>query len=454
MSLAKSFLRPLFFLVTLVVLVASVAPVMAAPQPQDLAPTYRIFATRQGLVGRMTANGHIIVPRDRFVALPSWAVLSPKGTDRFRVRVTYKGRSVIVPVWDVGPWNTSDEYWTGNRRYSDLPVGVPMAAAAYLNGYNGGRDEQGRRVNNPNGIDIADGTFWDDLQMTRNDWVEVSFLWLGADPGPGAAVAVTAPVPPQSAPAGPPAAPAPPVATPEGALVVDDSEAGFTRQGQPWREAPCGVAGSHTWTGSTTNPAKATAAATWIPALPAPGPYELLVYLPACDGPATRSARYQISHDGGVATVSVDQQAGSDTWLSLGTYAFGGNPANPPRVLLDDLAGDDGRAVRYDAMAWLPRSDTSPPVARVSAIQREGNGYRISWSGNDDLGAIVSYDIQVRQLPRGGWNDWQRATSATTAWFGPDEGRHFAFRARGRDSAGNLQPWPENADMDTTQATP
>ena len=142
--------RRSLMIVVLIILVTIFTPVQAAPttsppQQTTLAPTYRIFATREGLVGRRTANGHIIQPRDRFVALPCWCVLSPKGTDHFKVRLTYNGRSVVVPVWDVGPWNTRDDYWNPNRRYSDLPVGMPMAEAAYYHGYNGGRDEWGRR---------------------------------------------------------------------------------------------------------------------------------------------------------------------------------------------------------------------------------------------------------------------------------------------------------------------
>ena len=67
---------------------------------------------------------------------------------------------------------------------------------------------------------------------------------------------------------------------------------------------------------------------------------------------------------------------------------------------------------------------------------------------------VPTYDVQVRLLPKGGWTDWKVGTSDTGAWFGPDEGKHFAFRVRGRDWAGNQEPWPEAADMETTQAVP
>jgi hypothetical protein len=91
----------------LVVMAAGAAQVRAAPAAspgrQELAPTYRVLATREGLVGRRTANNHVIKSRDHFVSLPSWSVLSPKDTSQFAVRLTYNGRTVIAPVWDVGP---------------------------------------------------------------------------------------------------------------------------------------------------------------------------------------------------------------------------------------------------------------------------------------------------------------------------------------------------------------
>lgn len=459
-SMSEGIIRRSMALAILALLVASAAHVEAAPAPkpaQQLAPTYRIYATREGLVGNTTANGHIVQPRDRFVALPSWSVLSPAGSSKFSVRVTYGGRSVVVPVWDVGPWNTKDDYWSPNRRYSDLPVGRPMAEAAFFDDYNGGRDERGRNIQHPNGIDIADGTFWDDLGMKRDDWVIVSFLWLGEDPGPGNAVPIT----PPSAPAAPPAPPAPttgpppkPVEVEQGATALDNGAAGYNASGEPWYDASCGLGGSHSWTYSTSKPDKATASAAWTPQLPQAGFYELRVYVPECGERATSSARYRVSHDGAVTDVTIDQQASAGSWATLGAFHFGGANNGEPRVELSDLTGDDKRAVRFDALAWAPRNDSAAPNATVTQIQRKANGYQITWGGEDDLSGIATYDLQVRLLPKGGWTDWKRGTPDTSAWFGPDEGKQFEFRVRGTDWAGNQEPWPEAADMNTTQATP
>jgi hypothetical protein len=157
---------------------AAPPPALAAAQTQPSA-AHRLYATRIGLIGRTTANGTVIAPEDRFVALPSRRVLAARGSRDYEVRIDYKGRSVTVPVWDIGPWNVRDNYWDpGHRRdmWNDLPSGRPQSAAAYFEAYNGGRDGFGRRILSPASIDISDAAFYE-LGMTGADWVHVTWLW-------------------------------------------------------------------------------------------------------------------------------------------------------------------------------------------------------------------------------------------------------------------------------------
>jgi len=149
-----------------------------------IAPTFTVHATRLGLVGRRTANGHRIGKRDRFVALPCVCVLSSRGGNEYMVRITYNGRSVVAPVYDVGPWNTRDNYWDpqDQRYFSDLRQGWPQDHAAFFDGHNNGRAQHGR-VRFPTAIDIADGIWWDDFGIKGDRAVvEVTFLWMGRDP--------------------------------------------------------------------------------------------------------------------------------------------------------------------------------------------------------------------------------------------------------------------------------
>ncbi|MDT0379772.1 hypothetical protein RM572_13485 [Streptomyces sp. DSM 42041] len=154
----------------------------AKERPQAAAAfSATVFATREGLVGHTTANGHVIQPNDHFVALPSRRGLSPRGSHEYSVRVCGPARCETAPVWDVGPWNTKDDYWNPSsvrEMWKDLPQGRPEAQAAYQDDYNGGADQFGRQVANPAGIDLADGTFYN-VGLNDNGWVTVTYLWTG-----------------------------------------------------------------------------------------------------------------------------------------------------------------------------------------------------------------------------------------------------------------------------------
>lgn len=173
--------------------------------------SYKVFATREGLTGGTTSNGHVITENDQFVALPSRQALDADGKGDYTVRLcTDSGRCATVPVWDVGPWNTDDDYWNPappRTTYTDLPQGMPQAQAAFQNKYNDGQDGFGRSVKNPAGIDVADGTFHA-LGLGDNSFVTVDYLWTGrAGEAPGDVHLATAdspqnPVTVRSTPAG------------------------------------------------------------------------------------------------------------------------------------------------------------------------------------------------------------------------------------------------------------
>ena len=155
--------------------------------------TLRVYATREGLVGGTTANGHVIKERDHFVALPSTKVLCSKNGYEYQVKLEHNGYMEIAPVWDIGPWNIHDNYWDPEEdrliyqylkaggQHGGLGQGLPESQAAYEDDFNSGQDEFDRRVVNPAGIDLADGTFWDGLNLSDNAWISVKYLWLEGD---------------------------------------------------------------------------------------------------------------------------------------------------------------------------------------------------------------------------------------------------------------------------------
>ncbi|NNJ09918.1 hypothetical protein EKD04_006220 [Chloroflexales bacterium ZM16-3] len=305
----------------------------AAADPYAVAPTFRIRATRQGMIGGRTANGFVIPPHARFVSLPCWCALSSKGGDEYKVRITYRGRSTVVPVYDVGPYSARDDYWNTQRKgYPDLERGWPMDHAAYYEGYNGKQADKGY-VRFPTAMDVGDGAWIDDLGIVGDQAeVEVTMLWMGADPL-----------------AGPPARDP---NLPE--QVVDELGGSF------WHSSPdigvsavgCGYE-RHAYQAKTvTDQAQSTQVARWQPNLPTAGDYDLYVHVPVCPSKraTTSAARYVIQHRDGALEVAVNQAA-QPGWVHLGRFPF--SAGSDGFIQLSDLAGDAGATVWFDQAKWV-----------------------------------------------------------------------------------------------------
>jgi hypothetical protein len=95
------------------------------------------------------------------VALPHRGL---KFRDRRRevpIRPVKGGRGARARVKEVGPWNTYDNYWKArttnekNNVWRNLPRCVPEAQAAFYDNFNKGKDESGRPVTNPAGVDLT-----------------------------------------------------------------------------------------------------------------------------------------------------------------------------------------------------------------------------------------------------------------------------------------------------------
>jgi hypothetical protein len=91
------------------------------------------------------------------VALPHQKVKF-SGGHRVRITPVSGGRRTRAPVRDTGPWNTRDNYWRASKdrsMWQNLPRCVPEAQAAFFDNYNRGKDQFGREVGNPAGMDIT-----------------------------------------------------------------------------------------------------------------------------------------------------------------------------------------------------------------------------------------------------------------------------------------------------------
>ncbi len=116
------------------------------------------------------------------VALPHRKL---KFGSRPRVRIQRAnggGHAVRPRVKEVGPWNTYDNYWARRKArtmWKDLPRCKPEAQAAYFNNYHNGRDEFGRKVLNPAGVDLTPAVARRlGLRKYQNAWVYVRYPWV------------------------------------------------------------------------------------------------------------------------------------------------------------------------------------------------------------------------------------------------------------------------------------
>ena len=101
---------------------------------------------------------------------------------RVQIRRVNGGDVVRPRIKEVGPWNTYDNYWmTGRQRtmWKNLPRCMPEAQAAYYDNYHNGKDEYGREVLNPAGVDLTPAVARGmGLRKYQNAWVYVRFPWV------------------------------------------------------------------------------------------------------------------------------------------------------------------------------------------------------------------------------------------------------------------------------------
>ena len=127
----------------------------------------RIFATQYNGYTRFEA------------ALPHRGL---KFGDRPEVPIKRGKRTTRPRIKEVGPWNTYDNYWRSRKKrdmWKDLPRCKPEAEAAFYREYNRGKDEFGREVLNPAGVDLTPAAARKlGLDRYQNAWVDVRFPFL------------------------------------------------------------------------------------------------------------------------------------------------------------------------------------------------------------------------------------------------------------------------------------
>jgi hypothetical protein len=142
--------------------------------------TYMVSSQSKGIRCRVFATQYTGYT-EREVALPH-RNLKIGRQPRVRIWRVSGGPSVGPSVKEVGPWNTYDNYWVQNKdraMFKRVPRCKPEAQVAYYQNFNKGKDEFGREVLNPAGVDLApDVARSMGLEEYQNAWVWIRFPWV------------------------------------------------------------------------------------------------------------------------------------------------------------------------------------------------------------------------------------------------------------------------------------
>ena len=135
---------------------------------------------------------------------------------------------------------------------------------------------------------------------------------------------------------------------------------------------------------------------TWSLHTPGPGRYRVYAHWPVVAGAGL--ANFSISHQGGVAVVSVNQSASSGAWQSMGSYDFDTNTSI-------SLSPAPGSVVIADAVKLVPVEDITNDIATWVATG-EGGEYKLyaRWPAVGGVSSSAPFTI----------NDSSGSTNLTT----------------------------------------
>ncbi|MBI4321984.1 MAG: DUF11 domain-containing protein [Chloroflexi bacterium] len=152
----------------------------------------------------------------------------------------------------------------------------------------------------------------------------------------------------------------------------------------------------------------------------------------------------QVSTDGGASWLSAQ---GADLWQYTWSFGSEDRVGHLIRARAVDRAGNVSEVSAVTAYV-----DNVAPVASIRPlpVSVEAAQFLVEWSGSDASG-VASYDVQVK-ADNGSWTDWLLGTTATSAYFEGNRAHSFSFRARARDTVGNLGAYAANGDTVTSVA--
>lgn len=123
----------------------------------------------------------------------------------------------------------------------------------------------------------------------------------------------------------------------------------------------------------------------------------------------------------------------------------GEDDVRSPRVAItvvdieDDLSNYEGSQVS----TGQPRSHTPPQIGKIVLETFGNDGYELSWEATAPNG-IDYYIVDYQELSKPTWNNFRDQLKEARAVFAPAGGKHYVFRVRAVDWAGNESAWKKS----------
>lgn len=165
-----------------------------------------------------------------------------------------------------------------------------------------------------------------------------------------------------------PTTPTPPAPTDQFAdeVIIRPGGAGFRSGTYTGKEEFIKFAGTWGWNVfyKATEPQSSKVWAEWKTDLPASGRYQISVFVPGRHATTTK-ARYKIHGIKGTNSeviVDIDQSRHSNEWVSLGIFELEKGAPNAGKVFLNDVTGETGLEIAFDAIRWRRIVQTTQPT--------------------------------------------------------------------------------------------
>ncbi|MCA0452978.1 MAG: peptidoglycan DD-metalloendopeptidase family protein [Chloroflexi bacterium] len=108
----------------------------------------------------------------------------------------------------------------------------------------------------------------------------------------------------------------------------------------------------------------------WTPRITVSGKYEIAAFIPGRHS-STQNARFKINSVKGATgeiIVNLNQSRYSNEWVTLGVYELDKNTANAGTVFLNDLTGETGKEIVFDAIRFRQLVTTPTPSGKADGF--------------------------------------------------------------------------------------